>query len=657
MNKKILLCGNPNVGKSSIFNALTHSHEHTGNWTGKTVELASKKIIGTNYTLIDLPGIYSLSSLSEEEVVAKNTLLFEDYNKIIYVVDASNLEKNLNLFFQILQINRNIILCINMIDELDNKNIKLDIDKLSNLLEVKIVKCSTYTGAGIEELKKSLDEDVFCTYNYYYSYNIEKNIKEISNILPKGFNNRYISISVLEKDKRLIEDIKDKYGINIDNKEINDFLMNINSENVSDNISLKINTLCKIITKEVYKKNNNKSKNLLDKLFSNKISTIMIMILIMFGIFFITIVLANYPSDLLSNLFVKIENYLYDFCLKINVPKIIYEPLLFGIYRVVTFIISVMFPPLVIFFVLFTYAEETGILPRIAFNFDKICSTCGCHGKQTLTMCSGFGCNACAVVGSRIIDSRRDKIIAILTNSFIPCNGRFPMIIAIITMFLAQNNNKLLVSLYLCVFVLFAIIISFLTSFILSKTILKGYPGFFVLELPEYKKVKLTKVLKNSFVYKSLSILKKAIIVSIPAGLIIWLFTNISINGNSLFMIISNYIDPFAKLIGLDGVILLSFFLALPANEIVLPITIMGYLGNSNVSLISDYLSIKNILLSNGWTIVTAVSTILFSIMHFPCGTTLSTIKSEIGTKWMIYSFLIPFIIGIGFLFILNLFI
>ena len=654
MNKNILLCGNPNVGKSSIFNMLTHSHEHTGNWTGKTVKLASKKIIGTSYTLIDLPGIYSLSSLSEEEVVAKNSLMFDDYEKIIYVVDASNLEKNLNLLLQILQINKNVILCINMIDELDNKKIDLDTEKLSKILNIKVVKCSTYKNIGINKLIEALDQNYYCKFNYSFSEDIENKIKEVYNLLPDGFNNRYMCISMLNKDKRIVNDIKEKYGIDLENKEINDYLSNVNSENISDEISVKINNISKNICKSVYKRNNKKSY-FLDKLFFNKLSTILIMFLIMFGIFFITIILANYPSDFLGNVFTKLENIIYQFCVNTNIPKIIYEPLLFGIYRVVTFIISVMFPPLVIFFILFTYAEESGILPRIAFNFDKICSKCGCHGKQSLTMCSGFGCNACAVVGSRIIDSKRDRIIAILTNSFIPCNGRFPMIIAIITMFLSCSSNKVLISIYLCLFVLFAVIMSFLTSFILSKTILKGYTGFFVLEIPEYKKVKISKILKNSFIYKSLSILKKAVIVSIPAGLIIWIFTNTNINGNSLFYIFSNFLNPLGKMIGLDGVILLSFILAFPANEIVLPIIIAGYLGSNNVSLISDYLSIKNILVANGWTILTAVSTILFSIMHFPCGTTLSTIKSEIGSKWAIYAFLIPLVSGIIFLFLLNI--
>ena len=654
MRNNILLCGNPNVGKSSIYNILTHSHEHTGNWTGKTVELSTKKIVGTDYYLVDLPGIYSLSSLSEEENIAKMTMLFSDYKSIIYVVDATQIEKNLNLLFQILQINKSIILCINMIDELENKNIKLDTNKLSNILGIKVIKFSTYKNIGYNELIEAIKEDNYCEYNYYYNDEIEKHINNISSYLPVGFNNRYMSISVLNKDEYLVKYVKERYGINLENNDVKNYIMNINSEEISDQISIKINTLSRIVTNEVFKKSSENNISLLDKIFSNKIYSIIMMTFIMFLIFLITITLANYPSDLLGELFNKFEYILYKLCLNFNIPKVIYEPILFGIYRVVTFIISVMFPPLVIFFIMWTYAEESGILPRIAFNFDKICSYSNCHGKQCLTMCSGFGCNACAVVGARIMDNKRDRIIAILTNSFIPCNGRFPMIIAIITMFLVNSNNKILVSIYLCGFVILAMIISFLISFILSKTILKGYPSFFVLELPEYKKVKLSIILKTSIVYKSLSILKKAILVSIPAGLIIWLLTNININNMSIFLIVSNFLDKFAKIIGLDGNILLSFILALPANEIVLPIIIMGYLGNSNISLISDYIGIKSILLNNGWTVNTAICTILFSLMHFPCGTTLSTIKSEIGYKWAFYSFIIPLITGIVFLLIYN---
>lgn len=655
MNKNILLVGNPNVGKSSIFNILTHSHEHTGNWTGKTVKLARKNIINTNYTLIDLPGIYSLSSLSDEEIVAKDTLLFEQYEKIIYVMDSSNIEKNLHLLLQILEINKNIILCLNMVDELDIKGIKINDKKLSEILDIKVIRCSASKNIGIKELIESLDEESKSSYNYIYDYNIEKGISDIFEYLTNQFKSRFIALKLLEKDITLVDSIKTKYKLDIIDKDIQNYLMHVNSEEISDSVSNLLNNISKNIYNEVVEISKEKEIGTIDKIFSKKIYALPIMFIIIFGIFFITIVLANYPSELLSLIFNKFEICLVNLSNILKIPSYIYEPIIYGIYRVVSFIVSVMFPPLVIFFFLFTYAEESGILPRLAFNFDKVFKCSGCHGKQALTICSGFGCNACAIVGSRIIDSKRDKLIAILTNSFIPCNGRFPMIIALITMFFTNSNNKLQVSLYLTLFVILAILISLLTSFILSKTLLKGYNGFFILELPDYKKVKFKKVLKNSLIYKSLSILKKAVLVSIPCGIIIYFMTNTTIGNLSLFKIASNFLEPFGKLLGLDGVILLSFFLALPANEIVLPIIIMGYLGSKNVPMISNYLTIKEVLINNSWTYMTALSTILFSIMHFPCGTTLATIKSEVGTKWMIYSFFIPLVTGILFLFILNL--
>lgn len=655
MNKNILLVGNPNVGKSSIFNILTHSHEHTGNWTGKTVELTRKQIINTNYTLIDLPGIYSLSSLSEEENIALETLLFEHYDKIIYVMDSSNIEKNLHLLLQILEINKNIIVCLNMIDELDNKGIKVNTKKLSEILGIKVIKTSTRNNIGIKELIDSLDKESISTYNYIYDYNIEKGISDVFNYLTHQFKSRFIALKLLEKDNNLVNTIKTKYKVNIINEDIKHYLITTLSEEISDSVSILLNDLSSSIYDDVVTTTKEKEPSYLDKIFTNKIYSLLIMFIILFGVFFITIVLANYPSELLSQLFNKIENLLLKTVKYLSIPSVIYKPLIFGIYRVVTFIVSVMFPPLVIFFFMFTLAEESGVLPRLAFNFDGVLKKCGCHGKQALTCVQGFGCNACAVVGSRIIDSKRDKLLAILTNSFIPCNGRFPMIIALITMFFTSTGNKLLVALFLTLFIILSVIVSLLTSFILSKTLLKGYNGFFILELPDPKRVKLSKVLKNSLVYKSLSVLKKAILVSIPCGLIIYFMTNTTFNGLTLFKTLSNFLDPIGRLLGLDGIILLSFFLALPANEIVLPIIVMGYLGNNNLPLISSYLSIKEILINNNWTYLTALSTILFSIMHFPCGTTLLTIKSEVGTKWMIYSFFIPLVTGIIFLVFLNL--
>ena len=456
----ILLCGNPNVGKSSIYNKLTSSHEHTGNWTGKTVDIAKSKIKNTVYNLIDLPGIYSLSSLSDEEIIAKDILINTNYKKIIYVMDSSNIERNMNLLLQILEINKNVILCLNMIDEIDKKGIEIDVDLLSDILGIDIVCTSVNKNIGFDKLISLLDNSRISNFNYLYNYDNENRINKLSNE----------------------------------------------------------------ISSRVVKRNKKKKVSLFDKLLTNKISSVILMLMMLFVIFFITLVLANYPSNLLSALFNKIE-------LLLNIKS----SLITCIYRVVTFIISVMFPPLVIFFFLFSCLEESGLLPRIAFNLDIVCNKCNCHGKQVLSICSGFGCNACAVVGTRIIDSKRDRLLAILTNSFIPCNGRFPFLITIISIFM--SDNYLIAATYLVLFISFSIFLSFIVTYLLSKTILKGYPGFFVLELPDYRRINIKKVFVNSFIYKSLSILKKTIIVSILAGIIIWTLNNIFIND---FFISSN---------------------------------------------------------------------------------------------------------------------
>ena len=654
---KILLCGNPNVGKSTIFNLLTKSNEHTGNWTGKTVDIACKKIKNTNFELIDLPGVYSLNSFSPEECVTRNYLLFEDYEKIIYVCDASNIEKSLLLLLQILEINNNVILCLNMVDELNKKNIVLDVKKLERILNIPCIMFSAKEKNGVNKLLDLLDDSYSSNYVFNYSSYIEEKINEISLLIQEPFNSKFICYKVLERDNNLIKEINDRYDINIINDDVKKYLSTINSEFISDEISIKLNNLSNKISYKVIKRKSIKKISFIDKIFSSKILALPLFILLIFILFYLTIVLANYPGELLSYLFDKLELFLLNLSTYLNLPTIIYEPLIFGIYRVISFVISVMFPPLVIFFIFFTYMEESGILPRIAFNSDYLFNKCNCHGKQCLTMCTAIGCNACAVVGSRIIDSKKDRLISILTNSFIPCNGRIPMIIAITSMFFVNSNNKLLLSFIVTLFILFSIFISLLISYILSKTLLKGYNGFFILEMPDFKKVNILKILKLSIIDKSINILIKAIKVSIPAGLFIWILSNSFIHDISLFNALSNILDPISHLIGLDGVIVLAFFLGLPANEIVLPIIIMGYLGNSSLNSLIDNDTIKNILINNGWSFKTALSFILFSIMHFPCMTTLLTIKDEVGYKWMIYSFLIPFIVGVSILFILNIFI
>ena len=335
-----------------------------------------------------------------------------------------------------------------------------------------------------------------------------------------------------------------------------------------------------------------------------------------------------------------------------HLPDQLISMLIEGVYRTVTWIISVMLPPMAIFFPLFTILEDLGVLPRIAFNLDKCFQKCCTCGKQALTMCMGFGCNAAAIVGCRIIDSPRERLIAIITNNFVPCNGRFPTIISIITMFFIGFQTNLISSiksvLILTGVIILGILMTFIISKLLSKTLLKGLPSSFTLELPPYRKPQFGKVIIRSIFDRTLFVLGRAITVAIPAGFIIWIMANITISEESLLTICSNFLDPFAQIFGLVGGILMAFLLGFPANEIVIPIMIMAYMQTGAISEFNNLIELKNLLINNGWTWITAICVMLFSLMHFPCSTTCLTIKKETNSwKWTIVSFLIPTITGL----------
>lgn len=371
------------------------------------------------------------------------------------------------------------------------------------------------------------------------------------------------------------------------------------------------------------------------------------MILFLGLIFWITIIGANYPSEFLFSVFTWFQGKLVIFSNWLSCPAWLSDMLISGVYQTLTWIVSVMLPPMAIFFPLFTFLEDLGYLPRIAFNMDGFFKKCCCTGKQMITMCMGFGCNAAGVVGCRIIDSPRERLIAILTNNFVPCNGRFPFLISIATIFIAGTMQGFGASLVSTISVIFVILLGiFLTLFIskiLSKTILKGMPSSFVLELPPYRKPQLGKIFIRSIFDRTLFVLGRAISVAAPAGLVIWLFATISINGQSLLSIIANFLNPFAQLMGLDGYILTAFIFGIPANEIVLPIILMCYLGGNSLVNLEDTYSIGQILVQNGWTMLTAINVMIFTCLHFPCTTTLLTIKKETGSwKWTILSFIIP---------------
>lgn len=678
-NRIIALAGNPNVGKSTVFNALTGLHQHTGNWPGKTVSNASGYFTFNNltYKIYDLPGIYSILAHSEEEFVARDFICFGGSDVVVIVCDAGCLMRNLNLVLQVCEITDKVVVCVNLLDEAKKKKIDVDLNKLSDLLGVRVVGTSARSNVGLDELLSNIDltfgesrKSKKVRYNQY----VEDAIKVISDAIildDSSINKRWVALNLLRDDELLRDKIEKELMIDLSDEKIDNSIKqartllldgDITINEIDDVLTESINNEASLISSKVVSylnKDYAKKDRRLDKILTKKSTGIPIMIILFAFIFWLTIAGSNYPSMLLQGVLFKFENVLFNFFSYLHIPNFVNEALTHGVYRVLAWVVSVMLPPMALFFPLFTILEDIGYLPRIAFNVDGIFKKCKTCGKQALTMAMGFGCNAVGVSGCRIIDSPRERLIAILTNSFVPCNGRFPILISIITMFLVGVEggfwNSLLGVLILMMVIGFGIFMTFVTSSVLSKTLLKGVPSSFTLELPPYRRPQYGKVIVRSIFDRTLFVLGRAITVAIPAGLVIWCLANTNINGGSLLSILSNVLDPLGKLLGMDGVILLAFILAFPANEIVIPIIIMSYMSTGNLVDISNLSTLREVLVSNGWTWVTAVSVMLFSLMHWPCSTTCLTVKKETSSiKWTILSIVIPTFCGVVICLIFN---
>lgn len=703
----VALAGNPNVGKSTIFNSLTGMHQHTGNWTGKTVANATGKAIinDKEFTFVDIPGTYSIMSNSEEEEIARDYICFGNPDATVIVVDSTCLERNLNLVYQIMEITDNIIVCVNLLDEAKKKKIKIDLKKLEDLLGVPVVGTVARDKQTLENLKKTIykvceGEIKPYTKTVRYEQEIEENLEKIvekldTDLLVNEYSEirniatdieveenkkskklyRWIAIKLIDGEEKILKSIQENLEIDLEEQRIQQSVIEakenletreIISKNFKDKIVADIMRKAEETSKEVctFENKNYRERDLkIDKILTSKIFGIPIMLLFLGLIFWITIVGANYPSEWLFSVFNWLQDKLIYFANYIHCPTWISDMLINGVYKTLTWIVAVMLPPMAIFFPLFTILEDLGYLPRIAFNMDGFFKKACCSGKQMITMCMGFGCNACGVTGCRIIDSPRERLIAILTNNFVPCNGRFPFLITIATIFIAgafAGGNGFLASILstfaVIIVIIFGIFLTLVISKILSKTILKGMPSSMILELPPYRKPQFGKILVRSIFDRTLFVLGRAISVAAPAGLVIWLMANVGIDGQSLLSIIANFLNPFAKLMGLDGYILTAFILGIPANEIVLPIILMCYLKGGTLVNIEDTIQIGQILIQNGWTMLTAMNVMLFTILHFPCATTLLTVKKETGSwKWTAISFAIPTICGIVLCMFTNL--
>ena len=554
MRRTVALAGNPNVGKSTVFNALTGSRQHTGNWSGKTVACTEGRLRGGGLTLTDLPGTYSLRAHSEEERAAREFLVSGQACAVVLVADAGCLERSLLLALQVLEVQKNAILCLNLMDEAAKKGIEIDVAALERELGIPVIPCAARQGKGLHKLEAAIRR------------------------AAAGENETHpTAIRYPAMDEDLTEEQRD---------DIATAAAALRAEEIALTCVRQPECACA-------------RDDRADDVILSRRCGVPLMLLLLAGVFYITLFGANVPSEWLSTHLLALGTPFAGALAKLGLPPFFVSMLTDGLWRVLATVVSVMLPPMAIFFPLFTLLEDAGYLPRVAFQLDHAFQCARASGKQSLTMCMGFGCNACGVSGCRIIDSPRERLIAILTNSFAPCNGREAV--------------------------------------------------SFALELPPYRMPQIGRVIVRSVRDRTLFVLARAAAVAAPAGVLIWILANVQIGNTAILSHITAFLDPAARMFGIDGVILLAFILGFPANELVMPLIVMGYLSSGTIASGVDFASFRALLLANGWTVQTALCTLVLTVAHAPCSTTCLTILRETrSAKWTLAAVLIPAGIGLA---------
>ena len=665
----IAVGGNLNVGKSTVVNALTGLRQHTGNWPGKTVSTAQGSCCfeGKPYTLVDIPGTYSLFANSAEEEAARDFLCFGGADAAIIVCDATCLERNLNLVLQAIEILPRTAVCVNLMDEAERKGIRVDLHRLQEALGVPVTAASARTRRGLKSLMRAVSrvsrEEAPTPPTVTYSPSIERAASRLLPLLcdlpSPGPSARWLSLRLLEPEESWNTAFYNYCAALPQWETIRAVAAECRDQLTSEGVSPSL--LQDLIASRLIARAEQIAQSAvtappgggfardrkLDRLFTSRWTGIPVMLLLLALIFWITITGANVPSELLSSLGTAAEDGLARLFETCSAPDWLTGAIVHGMFRVLCWVVSVMLPPMAIFFPLFTILEDFGYLPRVAFNLDHAFQKAHACGKQALTMCMGFGCNAAGVVGCRIIDSPRERLIATVTNSFVPCNGKFPTLITILTIFFAAGSaGGLVPALLLTGIILLGILMTFLVSRLLSATILRGVPSSFTLELPPYRRPQIGQILVRSVLDRTLFVLARAAAVAAPAGLLLWILANVDAGGMSLLAHCAQALDPIGRVLGLDGAILLAFLLGIPANEIVVPILIMTYMAGGSLTELS-LPQLQTLLLANGWTWRTAVCMVVFSLLHWPCATTLATIYRETKSlKWTAASFLVPTLCG-----------